>query len=95
MYSTVVFAETPGKARALAKDTDTFEGAEFTDISVHRVPEMDGNYRGCSEMDWYNDDDRRVLVGLGWRCWEPESWECEGCCARDICTHVDGEEDYY
>ena len=93
-YSTVVFAETSGKARSEATRTDTCEDVPFTDIRVLRVPELDGAYRGFSEMDWYNDIDRRAMVAVGWKCWEPMDYECEACCARDICTHVDGEEDY-
>lgn len=36
-YSTVVFAETSGKAKAIAIHTDSFEDYEFTEISARRV----------------------------------------------------------
>jgi len=93
-YSTVVFAETAGKARSRAMWTDACEDVEFVNITARRVPELDSCYKGYSEMDWDDDEDRRALVALGWKCWEPSEWECESCCAKDICTHVMGEEDY-
>ena len=93
-YSTVVFAETAGKARAIAQNTDCCEDVEWCDISVRRFKEMDDHYRGYMEMDWWNEEDRRALVEHGWKCWEPMDYECEACCAKDICTHVAGEEDW-
>jgi hypothetical protein len=36
-YSTVVFAETRGKAKAIALNTDACEGAEYIDIKCYRV----------------------------------------------------------
>ena len=92
-YSTVVFAETRGKARAAAMRTDCCEDVPFTDIVVNRFREMDSHYRGHTEMDWDDEQDRRALVERGWHCWEPSGWECESCWCRDICTHIDGEED--
>ena len=83
-YSTVVFAETASKARSVAMGTDALEGALYTDIRVNRLKKMDDHYRGASEVDWYNDEDRKTLVSLGWSCEEP-SWECDTCVARDEC----------
>ena len=91
--STVVFAETAGKARYRAMNTDCCEDVPFTEISVRRFKEMDSQFRGHTEMDWDDHDDRRALVEYGWKCWEPSEWMCESCWCRDICTHVDGEED--
>lgn len=54
LFSTVVFAETAGKARAIARYTDACEGLDFIDIRAKRVPAMDKFYRGKPEMDWYN-----------------------------------------
>jgi len=93
-WATIVFAETAGKARAIGMHTDCCDGAEFTDVLVKRAPDFDPFYRGNCEMDWYNDDDRKAMVARGWKCWEPLDWECESCCAKDICTHKDGEEDF-
>ena len=47
--ATVVFAETRGKARALAKYTDACEDCDFIDIEVRRVPQMDKYYK---ELFW-------------------------------------------
>ena len=93
-YSTVVYAETAGRARAIAQRTDCCEDVDWCNITVHRIKIMDEHYRGRPEMDWYNKDDRRALVEAGWKCWEPSDWECNACWCRDVCTHVDGEEDY-
>ena len=65
VYSTVVFAETKGKARALAQHTDACEDLDFTDIRVLRAPALDQFYRGLPEMDWYHAEDRIALVRYG------------------------------
>lgn len=86
-YSTVVFAETPGKAKSAA-----MRDVPWVNISVRRVPELDSEYRGHTEMYWYDDQDRRALVSHGWRC-EETSFECDGCNCKDICeTFLDEQE---
>lgn len=87
LYATIVFAETRGKAIALAQHTDACEDAEFTRITARRVPQMDKYYRGRSEMDWLNAGDRIAMCkDAGFACssevWEPE---CEMCSAKDCC----------
>ena len=78
-YSTVVFAETSGKAKAIAITTDAFNDYEFTEISARRVPKLDKYYRGLDEMDWFDDADRIALVrDAGYSC-DPEWWEGEDC----------------
>lgn len=53
--STVVFAETRGKAHALAMHMDCYEDAEWNDVRVTRRPAMDYMYQpGKVEMDWDN-----------------------------------------
>lgn len=87
--ATIVFCQTRGKARALAMHTDACEDAEFTDIEVHRKPQMDKYYKdGKKEMDWLNSKDRIALVkDCGFVCdidylqWE----DCENCSAKDYC----------
>lgn len=50
--ATVVFAETRGKARALALLTDACEDADWLDIDVYRRPNLDKYYvDGKREMD--------------------------------------------
>lgn len=96
VYSTVVFAETRGKAIVLAQSTDACEDVPFTEISAHRVPQMDKYYRGKSEMAWYNPDDRIALVKeAGFHCadeiWEPD---CVDCPAKEYCDrYQDRQED--
>jgi hypothetical protein len=89
-YSTVVFAQTRGKARALALSTDACEWAEFKDVRVLRVPELDECYRGRWEMDWNNPEDRIALVKHGWHCsYEIDDPECESCEAKEWCDRYD------
>ena len=86
-YSTVVFAETSGKAKAIAITTDAFNDYEFTEISARRVPKLDKYYRvGKKEMDWYDDADRIALVKEGkFHCFEVS--ECPSCPAREYCDY--------
>ncbi len=87
--ATVVFAETRGKAKSMALDTECCEDAEFCDIEVHREPQMDKYYvRGKKEMDSDNPRDRVALVkDCGFVCdvdyFEPE--ECKVCSAAKYC----------
>ena len=84
-YSTVVFAETRNKARLEAQATDCCEDMDYLNIKPRRFKEADAMYRGQREMDWYDPDDRKFLVGYGWSCVEPEYDECPECPAADIC----------
>lgn len=86
-YSTVVFAETSGKAKAIAITTDAFNDYEFTEISARRVPKLDKYYRGLDKMDWDNDEDRVAMVKDGnFSCsYEFEPDDCETCPARQWC----------
>ena len=43
--SAVIFAETRGKARALARCTDACEDIAFVDVEVHRLPKIDKYYK--------------------------------------------------
>lgn len=87
--ATVVFAETRGKARALALLTDACEDADWLDIDVYRRPNLDKYYvDGKREMDWFNKNDRIALVKDGGFVCDPDYWEmedCEVCSARDYC----------
>lgn len=93
--STVVFAETAGKARALAQHTDACEDVEFCDIEARRLPQIDKYYTdGKREMNWFKTEDRVALVkDAGFRC-DPEYWEpedCERCPASEWCEMPKGE----
>ena len=87
--ATVVFAETRGKARALATHTEACEDANFCDIEVNRIPALDKYYvDGKTELYWYKSEDRIALVKDGGficdrDCWEPG--DCERCPATEWC----------
>ena len=87
--ATVVFAETRGKARALARCTEACEDSDFVDIEVRRLPQMDKYYtEGKKEMDWYNPKERIALVkDANFVCdydyWERE--DCNDCPAKEYC----------
>ena len=86
-YSTVVFAETRGKAHSAAMDTDCCQDSEWNHVRVNRVPSLDAEYRGYTEMDWYDRKDRLALVKAGWHCEEVDDPEdCGMCSGRDFCT---------
>lgn len=85
-YSTVLFATTRGVAKQAAMKTDVCEDMRYIDIKVYRFPEADKQYRGVSEMDWGNDDDRRFLLAHGWRCMDtPDIDLCQACTDNDVC----------
>ena len=84
--TTIVFARNARKAKKIAMETDTCEGANFIDIRVKRFKEADYLYKGSSEIDWYDEETRIALVrDFGWRCYDI-SWECERCVARRYCA---------
>lgn len=89
MYSTIVFAESNGKAKVLAQRTDACEDVEFVNISARRVPQLDDAYRGRWEMDWSDENDRiRMVRDAGYRCsYEVDltEQECRECPAFEWC----------
>lgn len=88
-YSTVVFAETRGKAKSVALSTECCEYARFTDIEVRRLPQMDKYHKeGKTEMDWDDPLDRLALVkecSFVCDCETREYENCEICSAREFC----------
>lgn len=90
--STIVFAEDATKAKLIAQSTDTCEDARYIDIRVRRLPEADKLYKDKSEIDWYDDETRIVLVrDFEWACFEP-SWECDNCQAKQYCHWHEEEQ---
>lgn len=89
-YSAVVFAETRGKAKAIALSRDEFEEAQYTDIMAQRLPKADKQYRdGKREMEWHDCCDRIFLVKeCGFQC-APDfaGEECDYCPAADYCDY--------
>ena len=88
-FSTVVFAESRGKARALALSTDCCEDENFIDVKVYRLPIADSQYKGRLEMQWENQQDRLFLVKeCGWHCdsdYVNYAEPCEDCIAKKYC----------
>ena len=91
-YSTVVFAETRGKARSIAMHTDTCDGAEFVSINPRRAPRFDKYYRGFPEMNWSNPNDRIALVKEGWECLREIECDYKNCPAKEFCERGMAEE---
>ena len=81
--STIVFAESRGKAKSIVKHLEGFDDLDFTDIRVNRCERADSLYKGDREIDWYDPDSRLVLVrDLGWYCYYED---CEKCIAKEYC----------
>lgn len=85
----VVFAETRGKAKALALRTDCCEDKEFTRIEAHRMKPADKYYKESKwHLDWENPQDRIVLVReCGFVCdydyFDTDDFEI--CSAKEYC----------
>ena len=103
-YAVIVFAETRGKAIAIALETDEFQSRDwdFTELYALRKPALDGAYRGNRRMEWHNDADRLAMVRLcGYYCdddfFDPD--ECEKCSGKDYCSryeeYLEEEKEYY
>ena len=94
-YSYIVFAETRGKAIRHALDCcdGTFDSCTWTDMRALREPALDRFYKGKTEMDWCDPDDRIAMVRYaGFECsdWvDVTSDECEKCPAHEWCDRYD------
>lgn len=90
-FSTVVFAETPGKARVIAQGTDACEDLDFIDIRATRIPVLDSYYRGWDEMNWNVEEDRVAMVKLaGFSCsYEIDHPICDPCPAKEWCERYE------
>lgn len=90
-FATVVFAETPGKARQLAQSTDACEDIDFIDIRAIRAPALDECYRGRDEMNWCVDEDLVAMVRLaGFSCsYEIDHPICDPCPAKEWCKRYE------
>ena len=89
----VVFAETRGQAKVLAQSTDACGDMAFTDIRAVRAPELDQFYRGKSQMDWLDPDDRIAMVQYGGFHCSPEvdvqKEKCGACPAHEWCDRYE------
>ena len=87
--ATVVFAETRGKAKALARSTHACEDVPYVRIEATRMEEVDKYYRpGKTELDWQNPEDRVVLAKeCGFHC-DYDAFDlgdCAKCSAKEFC----------
>lgn len=95
-YEVIIFAETAGKAKAIAMTCSLFENCKFTEIKVRRCPKADKAYRGEEFLDFANNetDTLFAVTELGWYCdnesFDPDG-ECRKCCANE---HCDRYKDY-
>ena len=93
--STVVFAETRGKAKSYVLGTENFEDVDYCELDVRRAKQMDKYYvEGKREMDWFNPKDRIALVkDCSFMCDREflEREDCEVCSANEFC---DDYQDY-
>ena len=94
LFSTVVFAETRGKAKVIAQHTDACEDLDFVDIRAVRRPALDVFYKGKSEMDWFDEEDRMAMVRYGnYECSyeiDKDDLECDSCFAKEWCGRYEG-----
>lgn len=102
LYTTIVFAETRGQARVIARSTDACEDVDFIHIRALRRPQLDKYYRGEPEMDWNNDEDRIAMVKDGMYCSyevDVDQDKCERCPAHRWCSRyeevMDGGSRWY
>lgn len=93
-FDIIVFAETRGKAIALAIGTDEFPKYDwsFTELYARREQVLDGAYRGSWRMEWDNDSDRLAMVKLcGFYCnedaFDPD--DCKTCSGKDYCSRYE------
>lgn len=91
----IVFAETRGKGKVIAKrffEDGNWE-VEYIDIVIHRKPEYDKYYKGNDYMDWNNPEERLILIrDHGWRCSAIEAYdadECIECAAKEYCKEYE------
>lgn len=94
-FATIVFAESRGKAKKIAQNTDCCEYTPFIYIRATRVPALDKYYRGISEMDWYEDNDRIAMVKeANFSCsyeYDALDCECDKCPANQWCDRSGGD----
>lgn len=89
--SAVVFAETRGKAKYLARLTDACEDVPYTRIEATRIPSVDEYYKeGIAELDWKDPKDRLIMVKeCGFTCDYGSFFagleDCCDCSAKEYC----------
>lgn len=87
----VVFAETRGQAKYLARLTDACEDVPYTRIEAIRIPSVDKYYKeGMTWLDWRDQKDRLIMVKeCGFTCDHDSFYagleDCHECQSREYC----------
>lgn len=95
-FEYIIFAESRGKAiyYALHNCDGAFDWYGWTEMSAIRRPALDKYYRGETQMDWDNMNDRVAMVkDAGFRCYyeiDVTLSECEECPAHQWCDRYEG-----
>lgn len=92
LSAAIVFAETRGKAKSRALSTECCENSEYQNIEATRQPQLDKFFvDGKTEMDWFDPQDRIILVKeANFECEYIEPCLCESCSAKDYCDMYQG-----
>lgn len=91
----IVFAESRGKAISYALNycDDAFGDYTFTELWARRRPKLDQYYNGRKELEWFDMDDRVIMVrDAGFYCsYEIDVTieECEKCPAHKWCDRYE------
>ena len=96
--ATVVFAESRNAAKSVAMNTETCDGLDYTEIRAIREPALDQYYKeGKKEMDWFDMEDRAVMVRYAhFECSDEADitlLECENCPGHKWCGRYDSERE--
>lgn len=77
----IVFAESRSKARAIAKGSEWFGEADYTDLRAVRVPDWDDLFEHCGPGRARFDDPvvLRRARGLGWHEYDASYQSCSRC----------------
>ncbi len=93
-YIVITFAESRGKAIAAALGTNEFSFGDwsYTELRAIRRPDLDKYYRGHTQMDWDDPEDRLAMVKDGGYYCNDDSFdpdECEKCSGKEYCSRYE------
>lgn len=94
-YAYTIYAETRGKAiqNAMHHTDGAFDWYEFTEIRAIREPKLDKYFKGKAVLEWYNMEDRTLMVReVGFYCgyeMDVTMDECEQCPAHEWCRRYE------
>lgn len=94
--ATIVFAETSGKAKAVAlANCSQFDGLDFTELCARRYKDLDQYYKGEAYPDAWNDDELRLILvrDYAWFCIDGIDSYCDDCIAKEYCLQWEGVEE--